>query len=80
MVWRKVTFFPNPTEDIYIYALTNGEQLSLEISDRTGKIVHDEILLYQVNSINVEKLKPGVYVYRVKKDGKIYDQGRFIKF
>ncbi|HCX21515.1 MAG: hypothetical protein CMB80_13415 [Flammeovirgaceae bacterium] len=76
----KVTFFPNPTEDIYIYALTNGEQLSLEISDRTGKIVHDEILLYQVNSINVEKLKPGVYVYRVKKDGKIYDQGRFIKF
>ncbi|WP_258099432.1 S8 family peptidase [Marinoscillum pacificum] len=75
----KVTFFPNPIDDIYIYALTNGEKMSVEIYDRAGKLVLDEILLDQVNSINLEELDQGVYFYRVFKDGEVYDEGRLIK-
>lgn len=72
-------FFPNPTEELFIYALTNGQKMTLEIYDRAGKIVYDEVLLDRVNSIVIEEFDAGVYIYRIMIDGKIYDQGRFIK-
>lgn len=75
----KVTFFPNPTADIYIYTVSNGDKMQLKVSDRSGRLVLEEELLDRVNSIYIEELDAGVYLYQVFKDGEVIDSGRFVK-
>jgi hypothetical protein len=65
-----VNFYPNPASDI-VYLKTDKlvEGETLMIFDVTGKLVHSEELTSSQNRINVKQIRPGAYVFVLKKLG-----------
>jgi hypothetical protein len=75
--------YPNPVQDqltvSYINKTDNGSLL--QITDVTGRKVLDENLdgASGQKLINVSKLQPGVYLYKIMENGATSLQGKFVK-
>jgi serine protease len=72
----EVKIFPNPcTEKIY-FDLTDAEQIS--ISDLTGKVFFDQKNPSDIVSVNMEELKAGIYLAKIRTKTGTYSS-KFIK-
>ncbi|GGG57420.1 PQQ-dependent sugar dehydrogenase [Epilithonimonas arachidiradicis] len=70
---------PNPArEKIYLKNM-NGKNISAEILDLTGRIVHQAQISDNDNSIDVSKLQKGTYLLNLKKDNQKWISKKFIK-
>ncbi|MEQ9304954.1 MAG: S8 family peptidase [Marinoscillum sp.] len=76
---NEVTFFPNPSPETYINILSSGEAVQLEVTDRGGRLVLEHTIREQVDFINIEELRAGLYFYRILKDGSPVETGKFVK-
>ena len=82
----KINFriFPNPaTDEIQMsYVTQKTGQLSLEIIDLQGKILHQEMILTQngtnTATINISQLRRGLNMYRIMGDNKS-ETRKFVK-
>lgn len=67
-----VQIFPNPTTDILNIQIANNELINtfIEISNLEGKTLKTLLMNEQNMSIDVSTLPKGMYILRVKNDGK----------
>ncbi len=73
-------FFPNPATENYINILSEGNGQILEIIDSKGMLVLEKTLDFKVEYINLKDFLEGLYYYRLMKNGKQIDSGKFIKY
>lgn len=77
----EVTVFPNPSEDYLQFTLNEVGYATLEIIDFHGRIVFNKglELLGEIEVVNIQTLRPGLYTLLIKSDsGKRY-MSRFTK-
>jgi hypothetical protein len=75
-----VKVFPNPVEDIlYIEFEVNFENMQLIIYNMVGQVVSNAELTNQKNQIDINKLKSGMYFYRIIGNNKKAESGKLIK-
>ena len=67
----KLTIYPNPSKGLIRFADLKNVQ-KIEIMDLSGKIVKSYIPITSVNSIDISKLKTGVYMLKAYQDYGIY--------
>ena len=71
--------FPNPASDkLHIQTFTNNN-LNFEIFDSSGKNVLKDKIKSSESSFNIEKLKPGLYFYKIINEQNGIETGKFIK-
>ncbi|MCA1761090.1 MAG: T9SS type A sorting domain-containing protein, partial [Bacteroidales bacterium] len=71
--------FPNPATD-YIHFNINDEYfpgLSFSLYNSQGQITFSKPVTE--SKMNISFLKPGVYLYKIEKDGTVLKKGRIIK-
>jgi len=81
---KNVVIYPNPSKDKIIIALKDivGENCSIDIFDNLGRNVKSELVKttsdgYQTIEININDLKSGVYLIRIKS-GNITETTKFV--
>lgn len=74
-----ILVFPNPARDFIILKSKRitVRQCEVEVYDLAGRQV--VLPLRQIERIYIHTLSPGAYIYRIRKDEKIVQQGLFIK-
>lgn len=60
------TLFPNPVSDILQLHIEIPEQVSIQITDLSGKIVSTKLSVSGINQIDVSHLKAGMYLIRFR--------------
>jgi hypothetical protein len=79
------TIYPNPVQEqltvSYSNKTDNGSLSLLQITDVTGRKILEENLEGASGHklIDVRKLQPGVYLYKIMENGAISLQGKFVK-
>ncbi len=74
---NKVVIYPNPACDyLYFQSVKNTTHNKIEIIDINGRLVKS--MYPVVNSINIQDLDPGLYLFRMKNNEGVMS-GRFIK-
>nr|MBK9650651.1 PKD domain-containing protein [Bacteroidota bacterium] len=73
--------WPNPASEILFVnpELVKSKNIMFEIYDMQGRIILQQMLRGNNNSINIAHLSCSVYSYRIMTKEKIIAQGRFIK-
>ena len=61
----KLNVYPNPTSSHVNIELLTNEIATLEVYDVSGKILFTEALTSKTNTINIEKLSSGIYLFKV---------------
>lgn len=75
----ELTIYPTPAESYITISLPNSTYTSLTIINTTGQIVGTQTISSEIEQINVDNLKAGVYFIRVEnEDGDVLTK-RFIK-
>ena len=80
-----VTVYPNPFSDVINFEIKSkyGDQLTIEIFDRSGKIVYVQSMDSNSNktefSWSDEKLRPGLYFYKVRIGNSGIVTGKILK-
>ena len=74
----EMSLHPNPTSSWLTIKTVSLNNASLSIHDINGRIVLEEILHGEINSINVENIQKGTYILSLKGESKKVVQ-RFIK-
>jgi hypothetical protein len=59
------TIMPNPNNGVFTVVLNNLVQAELKMIDITGKLLIQEKLIGQTNTINAQNLSRGTYLVRV---------------
>jgi hypothetical protein len=73
------TIFPNPSENQINIRITKGE-FDFELINPNGQVLINQQVQSQVNTINVESLKSGLYFYRVTDhENNSIQTGKWIK-
>lgn len=77
----KMKAYPNPTSDRLQleFLLDETKELSVEISDMSGKILLVQENLFRVNTLNTINYEPGTYILNVFRDEKLINTYRIIK-
>lgn len=70
---------PNPAKEKIYLQNVNEKNISAEILDLTGRIVHKVQMSDTDNSIDVSKLQQGTYLLNLKKDNQKWISKKFIK-
>lgn len=70
---------PNPAKEKIYLQNVNEKNISAEILDLTGRIVHQVQMSDTDNSIDVSKLQQGTYLLNLKKDNQKWISKKFIK-
>ena len=73
--------WPNPANEILFVnpQLLNAKNIIFEIYDMQGRIILQQMLSNNINSINISQLATSVYSYRIMTIEKIIAQGKFVK-
>jgi hypothetical protein len=72
---NEVSLYPNPSNDkMFIDGLLSNEEYSMLIYDLTGRIVLESVI--ESNEINLYKLQPGIYLYRIENLNSVINSGR----
>ena len=61
----KLNVYPNPTSSHVNIELLTNEIATLEVYDVSGKFLFTEVLTSKTNTINIEKLSSGIYLFKV---------------
>ncbi|OJX30906.1 MAG: cadherin [Chryseobacterium sp. 36-9] len=70
---------PNPAKEKIYLQNVNEKNISAEILDLTGRIIHQVQMSDTDNSIDVSKLQQGTYLLNLKKDNQKWISKKFIK-
>jgi serine protease len=73
---NEVKIFPNPCSDKIYFELENAEAIT--VSDLTGKIILDLINPSEIVSLNMEEMKAGIYLAKIRTKTSTYSS-KFIK-
>jgi len=72
--------FPNPAKNlITITTSTILDPKIIELRSMNGELVKQLKLINNQNTLNILDIRPGVYLYLIKGDGEIFQQGKLIK-
>lgn len=71
--------YPNPVSDVLNIEVSNGEATSISIFGLDGKLVKTELLSGVKNSINVENLNSGMYLYTITTKNGDFVKSKFLK-
>jgi hypothetical protein len=72
------SFYPNPARDqIKIHSI--NQITHIEIRDITGTLVYEKNMGSSNFSVNIEDLKPGIYMYTLKFENGPTVIGKFMK-
>lgn len=76
-----VTLFPNPAKDkLNVYVLGDNTRKTLTVYDLTGRVVYSGLLNEMLTTLNLQKLKRGLYVVKVSaQDGKVLYSDKILK-
>jgi aminopeptidase N len=69
--------YPNPVHDFLTISGSNGG--ILQITDVTGKLLLQQQLTQNTAQADMRTLAPGLYLYRILKDGLLSSQGKIVK-
>ncbi len=76
-----IELFPVPASDllfINIINIAHKQKMEIKIYSSKGELVFENTDPQNINSIDIKKLSPGIYILQVRVDGKIF-QKKFIK-
>ena len=81
IVYSNISIAPNPIDDDFLLTISDKVPLEsrLEIYDIMGRQVHQQIIYFGTNHVDVVKLCPGSYLYQVSIGTKALKVGKFIK-
>jgi len=74
-----VNIYPNPTTDKIYIDLNDMNHCSFELFNAQGKSIIQKELNLPKNSVGMQELSKGLYLYRVKVDDKQIKTGKIIK-
>jgi hypothetical protein len=72
-----ITVYPNPASDLLYIAFPQTEQVTVRLTDITGKTIDEQQVTHKDKAVfDVRALQPGIYLYQVKagtytRDGKV---------
>jgi len=76
----EINVYPNPTSSIIHFEVKEFDQASrLEIYSIEGKKVGSNTLQNGINTINVEHLQQGIYIYKIFSEQTMLGAGKFVK-
>lgn len=70
--------YPNPTNGPVTLKFENSEELSVQIFNQSGKMVHEEAIDSEEYNYNLHDLKNGLYLFRVLDEKKNFDVQRVV--
>jgi uncharacterized protein (DUF2249 family) len=75
------SIYPNPNNGLVNITLTNAlsQNSTLQIYDALGKLVYEQKLSNEVNSINISHLQNGLYMYKILSNTEVVKNGKMIK-
>ncbi len=75
-----ISLYPNPANSTIYIDNTSEETLEIEFLNTSGKKVQNQLLVAGTNSISIEDLPVGVYIFHSKmKNSNTISTGKFIK-
>lgn len=76
---ENIEIYPNPAKNrIYITLQNSGFPVLLEIVNMQGQVLSASKLISNSDSVNIENLKPGIYIYKLSKNGERIKSGKLI--
>jgi len=76
---ENIEIYPNPAKNrIYITLQNSRFPVVLELSNIEGQLLSASKLISNSSSVNIENLKPGIYIYRLSKKGERIKTGKLI--
>lgn len=75
----EVSIFPNPTQDVLTIQATAFEGVTFVLTDATGRIVMEDILVGELTPLNVASFEVGTYNLSLEKSSSIIKTIRLIK-
>ncbi len=70
--------YPNPANDVLYIELSSSGNHVVTFYDLLGNIVHHDMINSGLNQINIESLKPGIYLYSIRKDNQLVQMKKLI--
>lgn len=77
-----VTIMPNPADEAFVLSIETDHQFDgayAQIYDMSGNMVRNINLSNNQSKVNINALKPGVYVLRIEVNGEIFNK-RLVKY
>jgi len=76
---ENIEIYPNPAKNrIYITLQNSRFPVVLELLNMEGQLLSASKLISNSSSVNIENLKPGIYIYRLSKNGERIKTGKLI--
>jgi len=69
--------YPNPANDILNISISENNT-SIALFDIVGKTVSEMELVNGNNTLNIENLNPGVYIYSIKRNGNVIETKKLV--
>jgi len=80
---NQILVYPNPSTGKFLLAfevLEDDEVIKFEVTDLTGKIVHESLLNTNILNLDLSHLNSGVYLLNVSSNLKSFERIKLIKF
>jgi len=74
----QISIYPNPGREM-INVKTNLNHSMIYFYDLTGREICIQTLVSGSNPVNVQKLKPGLYIYKILQNSEVREFGKWIK-
>lgn len=78
LVPSQIVIYPNPGSD-RIAIINNSEGYLFELIDISGKCLLSKTIDKNLNHLDVQGIKPGIYIYRISNGSIIIASGKWIK-
>jgi len=75
---QETRIYPNPGTDL-INVETNLNHSMFYFYDLTGREIYNQALVSGSNPLHVQKLKPGLYIYKILQNSEVKEFGKWIK-
>jgi len=75
---KSVKIYPNPANG-RVYIETEIKDLSVAVLNVTGRLIYNGIIQDSRHQINVESYPSGMYIIRLKKDGRIHNHRLLVR-
>jgi len=73
-----ISVFPNPATDHIRVKAGMGLPVLFEMIDLHGSVILTEFIRSKKHQVDISKLKPGVYVYRIRNEELVYRTGKLL--
>ncbi len=74
---NNISIYPNPASEFIMASVPANSKI--DIFDLTGKIILSEIIINKNQKVNINKLKPGIYIIKANTGNKIMNSKFIVK-